>query len=58
MQVVQSVMEPLILRRTKDMRDAQGELIVKLPPKDVEIVYLEFSKEEREIYRALNTVTF
>ena len=49
-------MEPIILRRTKDMRDSQGNLIVDLPPKKIELVYLDFSEEEREIYKALNTV--
>ncbi len=51
-------MEPIILRRTKEMRDVHGELIVKLPSKNVEIVYLEFSQEERDIYRALNSVGY
>lgn len=48
-------MEPIILRRTKDMRDAKtGKLIVELPERVVDIVNLDFSTEEKEIYDALN----
>ena len=54
-EVVKSVMEPIILRRTKDMRDAKtGKLIVELPERVVDIVALDFSTEEKEIYDALN----
>jgi DNA repair protein RAD5 len=56
-QAVQTVLEPILLRRTKDMKDENGESIVKLPPKTVEIVYLDFSSEESRIYAALNTVS-
>ncbi|KAL2916518.1 DNA helicase rad5 [Polyrhizophydium stewartii] len=51
--VVQTILEPLIIRRTKDMRNSDGELVVSLPPKTVEIKYLEFPHEEREIYTHL-----
>jgi DNA repair protein RAD5 len=57
LEVVQKVMEPIVLRRTKTMRDEKGDLIVKIPPKTVDIEYLDFSSDEREIYDALNTVT-
>ena len=48
--VVQSVLEPLVLRRTKDTKDANGEQILILPKKTVNIEYLDFSSEEREVY--------
>ncbi|KAK2056821.1 SNF2 family domain-containing protein [Colletotrichum caudatum] len=48
--VVQTVLEPLVLRRTKDMKTPDGEPLVPLPPKRVEIVDVELSQTEREIY--------
>ncbi|KAK1467441.1 SNF2 family domain-containing protein [Colletotrichum melonis] len=48
--VVQTVLEPLVLRRTKDMKTPEGEPLVPLPPKHVEIVDVELSQTEREIY--------
>jgi DNA repair protein RAD5 len=60
--VVQTVLEPLVLRRTKDMKTPSGESLVPLPPKTVDIVSIELSKPEREVYdhiftRAKNTFT-
>ncbi|KAG9246506.1 SNF2 family N-terminal domain-containing protein [Calycina marina] len=48
--VVQTVLEPLVLRRTKDMKTLSGEALVPLPPKTVHIVEIELSKPEREVY--------
>ena len=48
--VVQTVLEPLVLRRTKDMRTPTGEALVPLPPKTVDIIDIELSKPEREVY--------
>ncbi|KAL2123795.1 hypothetical protein VTJ04DRAFT_160 [Mycothermus thermophilus] len=48
--VVQTVLEPLVMRRTKDMKTPDGTPLVVLPPKTVEIVDVELSKEERDIY--------
>ena len=48
--VVQTVLEPLVLRRTKDMKTPSGEALVPLPPKTVEIVDIELSTAEREVY--------
>lgn len=48
--VVQTVLEPLVIRRTKDMKTPEGELLVPLPPKVVEIVDVELSDTERAIY--------
>ena len=48
--VVQTVLEPLVLRRTKDMKTPTGEALVPLPPKTVDIVDIELSKPEREVY--------
>ncbi|KAK4963549.1 DNA helicase rad5 [Elasticomyces elasticus] len=48
--VVQTVLEPLVLRRTKDMKTPDGEALVPLPNKSVEIERLQFSDPEREVY--------
>ncbi|KAK3301662.1 RAD5-like protein [Chaetomium strumarium] len=48
--VVQTVLEPLVMRRTKDMKTPDGEPLVALPPKQVEIVDIELSKAERDVY--------
>ncbi|KAI1351588.1 DNA repair protein rad-5 [Xylaria sp. FL0043] len=48
--VVQTVLEPLVMRRTKDMKTPSGEPLVLLPPKSVEIVDVELSQAERAVY--------
>jgi DNA repair protein RAD5 len=48
--VVQTVLEPLVMRRTKDMRTPNGEPLVALPPKQMEIVHVELSESERAVY--------
>lgn len=48
--VVQTVLEPLVMRRTKDMKTPDGEALVPLPPRTVEVQELELSKQEREVY--------
>ena len=48
--VVQSVLEPLVMRRTKDMKTPDGKLLVPLPPKKIEIVDVELSEPERAVY--------
>ncbi|KAM7197208.1 DNA repair protein rad5 [Naviculisporaceae sp. PSN 640] len=48
--VVQTVLEPLVMRRTKDMKTPSGEPLVPLPPKEVNIVDIELSKAERAVY--------
>ncbi|RDX49056.1 hypothetical protein OH76DRAFT_1483538 [Lentinus brumalis] len=45
-----AVLAPLLLRRTKDAKLDNGEPILQLPPKHVELVEVEFSKDERDIY--------
>ncbi|KAI0743255.1 SNF2 family N-terminal domain-containing protein [Irpex lacteus] len=45
----QMILQPIILRRTKDSQ-LEGKPILELPPKHVEIVRLEFSPDERELY--------
>ncbi|KAL7267917.1 DNA helicase rad5 [Rhizina undulata] len=48
--VVQTVLEPLVLRRTKDMKTPAGAPLVPLPSKKVIIEKIKLSKAEREVY--------
>ncbi len=48
--VVQTVLEPLVMRRTKDMKTPDGHHLVPLPPKQIEIVDIELSQAERDVY--------
>lgn len=48
--VVQTVLEPLVMRRTKDMKTPDGQPLVPLPPKQVDVVEVELSKTERDVY--------
>lgn len=48
--VVQTVLEPLVLRRTKDMKGPDGEALVPLPPRTITIDTIELSQAEREVY--------
>ncbi|KAI0669018.1 SNF2 family N-terminal domain-containing protein [Trametes maxima] len=45
----QEVLKPIMLRRTKNAT-VEGEPILQLPPKDVEIVFMDFSEDERQLY--------
>ena len=48
--VVQTVLEPLVLRRTKEMKTPSGEALVPLPARSIVVEELQFSKQEREVY--------
>ncbi|KAF7320877.1 SNF2 family DNA-dependent ATPase [Mycena chlorophos] len=52
----QVILKPLMLRRTKNST-LEGEPILKLPPKDIKLVKLRFSDEEREIYDSFEKKT-
>jgi len=51
--VVQTVLEPIVLRRTKDMKTPDGEALVPLPPKTVTIEHIKLSDPEREVYELI-----
>ena len=44
-----AVMSTFLLRRQKNTK-LDGESIIKLPEKDIKLIKLEFSKEERDVY--------
>ncbi|KAJ4334203.1 DNA helicase rad5 [Didymella glomerata] len=48
--VVQTVLEPLVLRRTKDMKTPDGEALVPLPPKVINVERIVLSQDERDVY--------
>jgi DNA repair protein RAD5 len=50
LEIVQVILESILLRREKTMRDSDGRRIVDLPPKDVKVERLDFSDAERKIY--------
>ncbi|KAI0702754.1 SNF2 family N-terminal domain-containing protein [Earliella scabrosa] len=43
------LLKPILLRRTKDAK-LNGQPILDLPPKHVELVHVEFSQDERDLY--------
>ena len=47
---LQTIMNTFLLRRKKDSM-LDGKKLIELPEKEVKLVKLEFSKEEREIYQ-------
>lgn len=50
---LKSALAPILLRRTKQTLNDKGLPIISLPPKQVDIVTLSFSKEEKLFYEAL-----
>ncbi|KAK0228592.1 SNF2 family DNA-dependent ATPase [Armillaria fumosa] len=48
------ILRPILLRRTKGSM-LEGEPILQLPPKDIAIVNLKFSEEERELYNSFES---
>lgn len=48
--VVKSILQPIFLRRTKNMKQKDGSPLVDLPGKEVAIEELEFSKREQLFY--------
>ncbi|EOA87305.1 DNA helicase rad5 [Exserohilum turcicum] len=48
--VVQTVLEPLVLRRTKDMKTPDGKALVPLPPRTIDVEKIVLSQDERDVY--------
>lgn len=51
--VINAVLEPVLLRRTKNMKDVDGQPLVSLPPKEVLIEKLQLSPTEKRVYQSL-----
>jgi DNA repair protein RAD5 len=48
--VVQTVLEPLVLRRTKDMKTPDGKALVPLPTRTIDVEKIILSQDERDVY--------
>jgi len=48
--VVQTVLEPLVLRRTKDMKTPDGKALVPLPLRTIKVEKIVLSQDERDVY--------
>lgn len=48
--VVQTVLEPLVLRRTKMMKTPDGQPLVPLPRRVIDIQEVDLTEQERQIY--------
>eukprot|EP00053_Salpingoeca_punica_P018186 m.177383 g.177383 ORF g.177383 m.177383 type:complete len:597 (-) comp17379_c3_seq4:437-2227(-) len=55
LEVLRNILQPLLLRRTKDSLDKNGLPILTLPPSHVSIVRLQMSEQEQTFYEALQT---
>lgn len=55
MQMLQLVLQPLLLRRTKHTKNPDGSPILVLPSSNVEILRLEMTEPERDFYKAIYT---
>ncbi|XP_073113933.1 DNA repair protein RAD5A isoform X3 [Elaeis guineensis] len=53
LKLVQSILKPIMLRRTKSSTDRDGRPILVLPPANVEVHYCEMSAAEKDFYEAL-----
>ncbi|XP_057956384.1 DNA repair protein RAD5A [Malania oleifera] len=53
LKLVQSILKPIMLRRTKSSTDREGRPILVLPPADVKVVYCEQTEAEKDFYEAL-----
>ncbi|CUA75731.1 hypothetical protein RSOLAG22IIIB_06038 [Rhizoctonia solani] len=52
-EIIQVILENVLLRREKNMKDVDGNRIVELPPKVMSIEELTFTPEERRTYEEI-----
>ncbi|KIJ66394.1 hypothetical protein HYDPIDRAFT_109414 [Hydnomerulius pinastri MD-312] len=52
-EIVQVILETILLRREKNMRDNSGNRIIELPAKEATVETLPFSSAERKIYDSI-----
>ncbi|KAH7561169.1 hypothetical protein JRO89_XS10G0183700 [Xanthoceras sorbifolium] len=53
LKLVQSILKPIMLRRTKSSTDREGKPILVLPPADMQVIYCELTAAEKDFYEAL-----
>lgn len=51
--ILQSILKPILLRRTKKTQQSNGEMLIELPERVQKIEFVELSLEERDVYDAL-----
>ncbi|KAF8313854.1 hypothetical protein DL93DRAFT_2058713 [Clavulina sp. PMI_390] len=52
-EIVQVILESVLLRREKSMKDKDGNPIVQLPPKTINIEHLDLTPDEHRLYDAI-----
>ncbi|XAR60085.1 DNA helicase [Bertholletia excelsa] len=53
LKLVQSILRPIMLRRTKFSTDREGRPILVLPPAEVQVIHCELTEAEKDFYEAL-----
>ncbi|KAL7127161.1 hypothetical protein ABFS83_14G237000 [Erythranthe nasuta] len=53
LKLVQSILKPIMLRRTKSSTDREGRPILVLPPADMQVIYCNLTEAENDFYEAL-----
>lgn len=53
LKLVQSLLRPIMLRRTKFSTDREGRPILVLPPADTKVIYCALTETEKDFYDAL-----
>ncbi|KAI3461336.1 hypothetical protein Pfo_017999 [Paulownia fortunei] len=53
LKLVQSILKPIMLRRTKSSTDREGRPILVLPPADIQVIYCNLTDVENDFYEAL-----
>ncbi|KAL8136747.1 hypothetical protein V2J09_002748 [Rumex salicifolius] len=53
LKLVQSILKPIMLRRTKNSVDREGRPILTLPPAEMHVIYCELTEAENDFYQAL-----
>lgn len=48
--LLNSILRPILLRRTKKSKDQNGRPIISLPNKEIHFEYIELKKDERMVY--------
>ncbi|KAI3523337.1 hypothetical protein L1887_01398 [Cichorium endivia] len=51
--LVQNILRPIMLRRTKFSTDKEGKPILVLPPADMQVIYCQQTEYEKDFYDAL-----
>ncbi|KAI4382285.1 hypothetical protein MLD38_008266 [Melastoma candidum] len=53
LKLVQSILKPIMLRRSKSTTDREGRPILVLPPADTQVIYCDMTDAEKDFYEAL-----